>query len=739
MNTNFSTKKKPLKRTKKTNNSIASDPVQYPKENDIFEIQHFQNIMDQAKIEFQREKQNYINKNKQLAKHVSLLMMKCTDMEKKISTLINQNMQLCSKLTLGTIEYKKKLETNLNIIESGIIQRIDEIFLMFNRVKQREGLTNPPMFKCVDLHQSTSTSNKGTLRGILKSSESPASLSPDSFMSPNRRTSKKHSITFEDELLFDDKDTSNETINDTNTLTTSSNIQHAQIHEVPEKEPPDDNIRRKRRKSSRRDSLFIPSDFEFDDDNSVDKNKHVEQKDIKDFNKGDEKNINEEKKDNHVDRAYNDTEVLSNEKEYFGKVTSSEEYNLVKSNALPIDKNYENTINGNDGNGNKDGESITCNFSFMDSSIPEDSMVSSDHGSQNTTSKNSKTHGTEELFGKNMKNDISNDTDINTNKNHRSLESKILHSMKSRPSKKNAKSDDAMPSLANSNVLTNGDHIGPRRTRGKTVDYKLPSLRAKMRRPTEKLVDATTVIDIHELEVKKNFKKTGKKKTEQTNDFFASVSYENPNPSFTLRITAKNRELVDIKFTNLKLSDILAKLSLPDKIPPQSEGTNIDSSYVGLDVQTNAMERIALSEVHQNKTRIPLKEVSPNKKSIVNDKKSLKKNMHASPLENTNLIKSLLNTTSKAKKGTKNSGITSVNKTKKLLNRPVVNFLEDETVAQAKNDGNGKVYKKNYSISSLEIDKLRMSENDLSVFDILDDLHLNSVSKNRNRKYFKHR
>ena len=35
----------------------------------------------------------------------------------------------------------------------------------------------------------------------------------------------------------------------------------------------------------------------------------------------------------------------------------------------------------------------------------------------------------------------------------------------------------------------------PRRTRGKVVDYTLPSLRVKMRRPSEKLVDATTFVE----------------------------------------------------------------------------------------------------------------------------------------------------------------------------------------------------------------------------------------------------
>ena len=43
-----------------------------------------------------------------------------------------------------------------------------------------------------------------------------------------------------------------------------------------------------------------------------------------------------------------------------------------------------------------------------------------------------------------------------------------------------------------------------RSTRGKVVNYKLPSLRAKMRRPTEKLVDATIVHDIHDYEVNLN-------------------------------------------------------------------------------------------------------------------------------------------------------------------------------------------------------------------------------------------
>ncbi|EDO19547.1 hypothetical protein Kpol_1018p79 [Vanderwaltozyma polyspora DSM 70294] len=71
---------------------------------------------------------------------------------------------------------------------------------------------------------------------------------------------------------------------------------------------------------------------------------------------------------------------------------------------------------------------------------------------------------------------------------------KVKHSMKQRKNR-NLIVDEIMP---NSLITTN-----PRskRTRGKTVDYTLPSLRAKMRRPTEKFVDATTVTNIHDLQV----------------------------------------------------------------------------------------------------------------------------------------------------------------------------------------------------------------------------------------------
>lgn len=83
---------------------------------------------------------------------------------------------------------------------------------------------------------------------------------------------------------------------------------------------------------------------------------------------------------------------------------------------------------------------------------------------------------------------------------------KVKHSMKSRKPKKNKGSvDESMPCTQSTESV---DFNRPRRTRGKTVDYRLPSLRAKMRRPTEKLVDATTTVNIQDLQVK--YKKSKK-------------------------------------------------------------------------------------------------------------------------------------------------------------------------------------------------------------------------------------
>lgn len=91
--------------------------------------------------------------------------------------------------------------------------------------------------------------------------------------------------------------------------------------------------------------------------------------------------------------------------------------------------------------------------------------------------------------------------------------------------------DEVMPTTCGTtNELS--DSSRSRRTRGRAINYALPSLRAKMRRPTEKLVDATTVTNIRDLQVITGRTKSSSKSRDGT-PFYDENSVQNlpPQPS----------------------------------------------------------------------------------------------------------------------------------------------------------------------------------------------------------------
>lgn len=97
------------------------------------------NKQEQLKnIELIRNK--YTLQNKSLAKNNSLMMLRISEMEAKVSDLINENMLLRKRKTLKDIELKRHLQTKLDIVENKLIEKFGEIFEMLKDIRLSEGI-----------------------------------------------------------------------------------------------------------------------------------------------------------------------------------------------------------------------------------------------------------------------------------------------------------------------------------------------------------------------------------------------------------------------------------------------------------------------------------------------------------------------------------------------------------------------------------------------------------------------
>lgn len=130
-----------------------------------------------------------------------------------------------------------------------------------------------------------------------------------------------------------------------------------------------------------------------------------------------------------------------------------------------------------------------------------------------------------------------------------------------------------------------------RRTRGKNVNYKLPSLRAKMRRPTKKFVDATIVTNINDLQVKKEklFNK------QSTNDITSKTSNENASISSVDKNTNALNSILEIDDSSTSnCSAANGKLLIKQEIDTSNK--------------ENIPKREETPELEENKACIPKKE-----------------------------------------------------------------------------------------------------------------------------------
>lgn len=411
---------------------------------------------DEFQAMLEQQKGIYLQQNSQLAKYNSSLMMKITDMETKVSELVQENVSLRSRLSMGELRYREKLNTVFQTLEDGIVEKFLQMNQLLTTVRESQGLES-------GIHDNP-------LKPILRGSNgiSPRSAKKVEFTGANTTTKP---VGFEDPIAEDNHENSGNSL-----------------------ELNDDEVRplrKRRRKSSRRESLFIPADFEFNDE---DPELELNQLPITE------------------DEPPPSTAATSvpEEESQENKHTKEEREDEGKENVstiplVPVLPSVTNTgtecSNTNKNNTTEmetalaEDDSYNFTTSVIEYSIPEETST---HEHSHILLETSKS-----------KIDVYNDREeTNNNEADDSMnivqctipsQSKIKHSMKHPRTKLKGGQDDIMPHTD----YDKDDEKRERRTRGKAVNYKLPSLRAKMRRPTEKLVDATTVTDIHDLQVKR--------------------------------------------------------------------------------------------------------------------------------------------------------------------------------------------------------------------------------------------
>ncbi|KAL3235006.1 Shugoshin [Nakaseomyces bracarensis] len=447
-------------------------------DNETPHIQEIQNILDFEREKLDAIKLNYSNQNSLLAKENSSLKMKLNELESKISQLIKENVHLRSLSAAQKLEYQHKLSDQLQVLENGVVQRFEEVLYMFDSIRKKESLP------------STNNENIERIRRKRRSTESRRSRS---ISSGSSYTSKRRSSTFGDELI--DKSINQALDNaKSNSLQTSDTLKLSQLPSIPlieRSQPEHDNllspIPRKKRKSDRRKSMFVPDELPVVDTESTETNAVIECE-------GSKNNASIMLSNRQATDEQDYPEELS---ENFSN--SVIEYSIPEDNILPQPMKPSNLEQFN---ASKNTEKIKSKLEIF-------------HDEPDTSSSPQST----------IENQSNSFISLNNN-------SKIKHSMKPRKTKKNKGIvDEIMPQTQDS--AQNMDFERPRRTRGKTVDYKLPSLRAKMRRPTEKLVDATTTVNIQDLQVKynKTRRRSQENETKLLNNDSAKIKTEDPKTS----------------------------------------------------------------------------------------------------------------------------------------------------------------------------------------------------------------
>ncbi|CCD25365.1 Sgo1p NDAI_0F00460 [Naumovozyma dairenensis CBS 421] len=635
---------KSLRKCKKTNYLNQNTSTSTSSKTNIPQIQQFQNLTDQEYSKLATLRSSYSQQNNQLAKENSTLKLKINEMEKKLSQLIQENVILRSNSSQLESQYKQQLNDQLQILEDGVIQRFEEILYIFDNIRKKENLL-PSSRISRYTNDNTATTNTDDALSTFRSSLS------------ERKRDRNSSITFG----LPDTNYNND---DLSRINNDSQRQERQQQQQEQHENDKDVTTKRRRKSSRRQSMFVPSDFSFPSD-------EINDTDDINTNTTITATVNDENEDIPTSTKNLQDENFENEEEQIK--TLSDPVSVTTDISTHYTNSNENTINTHEDTSNIGNYSS----SIMDYSIPEESF------------QRSRTVGTvhkTEVF-RDTSNDSINDNvnDIATdgiNVNNSGIlqidsQHKIKHSMKPPKIKnKNKIIDEVMPTSTHDSSH-DLDFIRPRRTRGKTIDYKLPSLRAKMRRPTEKLVDATTVTNFHDLQVTRKLKRD------------TSPCNNNTNSKNSSGIDIKNSTRFEIHTNNDKQEKHPSILSESPQIlsPIDDENVSVQQSLNKVNISPKK-DKIALSDIT---AKVNIKSSPGTTTSSLSSSSNLKRKLYKKAIDNDiDLYDPKCNTTT-----TKNKDKTG--SSKRLHKKNSINCSQDG----------------NKSVS------FRLNEEDLSVFDLI--------------------
>ena len=411
-----------------------------PRNGPLLQMQELQDILDDQSHKLAMAKTCYVQQNTAIARENSQLKVKLNEMETKVSELIQENMSIRSTLTVAQVGYKKQLSDHIRGIEGTLLTRFQGILDTLHSFQQDQGLpgTNPPA-------------------RLNVSSDLPEHITRIDVLSSSIPTSK-----------------------DTHTLPNLS-VESPSVASTSS---------RKRRKSSRRQSMFVPSDFEFPLGNLDNDETHLS---------GEcETGSNEM-----TPGAAESTEIPSsrdetpgrNEDELPGKDDDNDFTNSIIDYSIPEENDAKSEKKKSLFTTSSASSSLLLANSSMQRGLPNVTPPASNVFVDVSSSNSKRSKSSSKL-------NIYKDTDID--EVPETCDSQApRHSAGKHPvnpprikSKKRKIVDEIMPT-SNYPELTQP----ARRTRGKSINYALPSLRAKMRRPSEKLVDATTITDINDLQV----------------------------------------------------------------------------------------------------------------------------------------------------------------------------------------------------------------------------------------------
>lgn len=418
-------------------------------------IQELQDLMDAQQDKISAVKAVYSQQNTQFAKSNSALLMKLTDFEKKISELVQENVVLRSRVSVDEYTYKERLNEQISILEEGISRRFEEIFHMFDSIRRKENLPSASTMSGINMER----------RSTFRSKRSRPS---------SGRTSSIH---------FQDTDA------------------------IKNKNTTEDIRAKKKRKSSRRESIFMPGDFDF----------------------AQEEYPTEPRVDSELALEPSVQEPSVSEPEE-KSVLASEMETVPLSIQQPSDAEAsEMQLQINEEGTEKETRDASLNFtnSIIDYSIPEETATGGPNSSREAETPVSSSKL--EIFRDEPEQQETNQNydPISASKQDgkdqsmtfmplEASQNKVKHSMRPMNTKSKKKIvDEVMPSTSG-NVARDLDFPRTRRTRGKAIDYTLPSLRAKMRRPSEKLVDATTFTNIQDLQVSHSARRSSKESSRKT-------------------------------------------------------------------------------------------------------------------------------------------------------------------------------------------------------------------------------